>query len=240
MAQPDFCTTRWTLVCGAQGNAPDAREALNELCAAYYKPISDYIGHRARDVGEPADLTQEFFSKLLAGTLRIGASRERGRFRAYMLGAVKHYLADCRDRLGTAKRGAGYVHTAIESGDTDGEVLEVPSCDGALSDRWFDRHWGLAVLSTALTQLEAEHERVGKVELFQRLKPFLTGESSAPRQAAVAEELGMTEGALKAAIHRLRQRFRSLVIGQIQQTVATAEDLREELRYLIEVVSQPG
>lgn len=228
-----FATTRWTQVLAAQGANTEAGAALGELCAAYYAPVHAYIVRTSHDLGDARDLTQEFFARVLAGSMLGGADRERGRFRAYLLGAVKHYLADTRDRLGAAKRGAQHEHVPLTAGTDTSPGLEIP--DAPPPDAWFDRQWGLAVLALALASLAAEHAQQGKAEHFQLLKPWLTGDGGT--QSAVAAQLGMSEGAVKVAIHRLRKRFRDLVKAEIAQTVATDDEAREELRYLIEVVS---
>jgi DNA-directed RNA polymerase specialized sigma24 family protein len=231
-----FHTTRWTLVREAHGASPEARAALSELCAAYYTPIHGYIAHTARDLGDPRDLAQDFFARLLAGSVLGGAARERGRFRAYLLGAVKHFLADTRDRLSAAKRGGLAEHVALGPGTDTSPGLDIAAPGQPAPDTWFDRQWGIAILDQALTTLAVEHEQQGKAAHFAVLKPWLTG-SADTTQAEAAVLIEMTEGAFKVAIHRLRHRFRELVKAHIAQTVSTEEELRDELRYLIEVVS---
>jgi DNA-directed RNA polymerase specialized sigma24 family protein len=232
-----FLTTRWTQVLAAQGASTHAGAALTDLCAAYYAPVQSYIARTAHDLGDARDLTQEFFARLLAGRVITGADREKGRFRGYLLGAVKHHLADTRERLRAAKRGAQHDHVPLVAGtDTSpGHEYFVP--EPQTPDAFFDRQWGLAVLDLALTALAAEHERQGKAEQFQLLKPWLTGDAAGGCQADVAARLGLTEGALKVAIHRLRKRFRDSVKAEIAHTVSNEQEARDELRYLIEVVS---
>ena len=231
-----FLTTRWTQVLAAQGTSTQAGTALADLCAAYYAPVQRYIACTAQDLGDARDLTQEFFAHLLAGRMIVGAEREKGRFRSYLLGAVKHYLADTRDRLRAVKRGAQHNHVPLVLGtDTSpGHEYSVP--ESQAPDALFDRQWGLAVLDHALTILAAEHDQRGKIGQFQLLKPWLTGDVDAS-QAELAAHLNLGEGAVKVAIHRLRKRFRDLVKEEIAQTVSTEQEAREELRYLIEVVS---
>ena len=232
-----FATTRWTQVLAARTDSPVARAALSDLCAAYYAPVHAYIAHTARDLGDPRDLTHEFFARVLAGAMLCGAKRESGRFRAYLLGAVKHFLADTRERLLAQKRGAQHEHTQIGVGTDTSPGLDLPAPEGSTPDVWFDRQWGVAVLSQALDVLTSEHERKGKAAHFTALKPWLTSDAPMLSQASAASQLGMTQGALKVAIHRLRLRFRELVKERIGQTVSSEAEVRDELRYLIEVAS---
>jgi DNA-directed RNA polymerase specialized sigma24 family protein len=232
-----FATTRWTQVIAAQGASTQAGIALADLCAAYYAPVHAYIARTSHDFGDPRDLTQEFFARVLAGAMLGGADRNRGRFRAYLLGAVKHFLADARDRLGATKRGAQFEHVPLVASTDTSPGVEIPAASGQISDAWFDRQWGLAVLDLTLAALAAEHDRQEKAEQFQLLKPWLTGDASGVDQTKAAARLGLSEGAMKVAIHRLRKRFRDLVKAEIAQTVSTEQEAREELRYLIEVVS---
>ncbi len=232
-----FATTRWTQVLAAQGASTHASTALADLCAAYYAPVQSYIARTAHDLGDPRDLTQEFFARLLAGGGLAGAAREKGRFRGYLLGAVKHFLADTRERLGAARRGAQHEHVPLGAGTDTSPGLDISAPDAPPPDAWFDREWGLAVLARALAALATEHEQQGKAAHFQILKPWLTGDAGSETQASAAARIGMSEGAVKVAIHRLRKRFRDLVKAEIAQTVFTEAEARDELDYLIEVVS---
>ena len=221
----------------AQGASTHAGTALADLCAAYYAPVHAYIARTSHDLGDTRDLTQEFFARLLAGRFIAGAEREKGRFRGYLLGAVKHHLADTRDRLRAARRGAQHEHVPLVSGTDTSPGHECAAPEPQTPDAFFDRQWGLAVLDLALAALAAEHERQGKAGQFQALKPWLTGDGADVSQGEAAARLGLSEGAVKVAIHRLRKRFRELVKAEIAQTVSTEQEAREELRYLIEVVS---
>jgi RNA polymerase sigma factor (sigma-70 family) len=232
-----FLTTRWTQVLAAQRASTHGGTALADLCAAYYAPVQSYIARTAQDLGDARDLTQEFFARLLAGRMITGAEREKGRFRGYLLGAVKHHLADTRDRQRAAKRGAQHEHVRLDSGTDTSPGHDCATPESPTPDAFFDRQWGLAVLDLALAALAAEHERQGKAEHFQVLKPWLTGDAAGVSQAQAAARLGLNEGSVKVAIHRLRKRFRDLVRAEIAQTVSTEGEAREELRYLIEIVS---
>ena len=232
-----FLTTRWTQVLAAQGSSMHAGTALAELCAAYYAPVQSSIARTAHDLGDARDLTQEFFARLLAGGVIAGAEREKGRFRGYLLGAVKHHLADTRDRLRAAKRGAQHEHVPLVSGTDTSPGNERSAPEAQAPDSFFDRQWGVAVLDRALAALAAEHDQQGSADQFQVLKRWLTGDAADVSQAEAAARLGLNDGAVKVAIHRLRRRFRDLVNAEIAQTVSTEKEVREELRYLIEVVS---
>ena len=221
----------------AQGANTHAGTALADLCAAYYKPVHAYIARTAHDLGDARDLTQDFFARLLGGRVISGAEREKGRFRGYLLGAVKHHLADTRDRLHALKRGAQHEHVPLDLATDTSPGHECSVSESQPPDVFFDRQWGLAVLELALATLAAEHEQQEKAEQFQMLKRWLTGDAAGESQAEAAAQLGVSEGAVKVAIHRLRKRFRDLVKAEIAQTVSTEEQAREELLYLIKVVS---
>ena len=180
-------------------------------------PVHVYIVGAAHDLGDPRDLTQEFFARLLRGSMIHGADRTKGRFRSYLLGAVKHFLADMHDRRRAAKRGAQYEHITLAPDTDTSPGIDIP--DRRLSDAWFDREWGLAVLALALETLAKEHTATDKNTHFHVLKPWLTGDAN---QADAAAQLGISEGAVKVAIHRLRKRFRECVKTEIAQTVAEA------------------
>jgi RNA polymerase sigma-70 factor (ECF subfamily) len=229
-----FAATRWTLVLAARGDSPAAQAALGELCAAYYQPVFRFLQREGRTEDAARELTQEFFARLLARDGFATADPARGRFRSFVLGALRHYLSDQRDRDNAAKRGCGAVHEPLpEPTDTSpGRELAAAAPD----DTWFDRQWALAIMDTALRALAAEHAAAGKADQFERLKPWLMGAAAA--QADVAVQLNWSEGALKVAVHRLRKRFRELVRAEVAQTVPAFADVDAELRYLIEVLAR--
>src|SRR5204863_1186061 len=167
-----FLTTRWTQVLTAQGASTQAGTALADLCAAYYAPVHGYIARTAHDLGDARDLTQEFFARLLVGGVIAGAEREKGRFRSYLLGAVKHYLADARDRLHAAKRGAQHEHVPLSPATDTSPGIDVSDPESRTPEAAFDRQWGLAVLDLALRSLAAEHAQEGKSDQFEQLKPW--------------------------------------------------------------------
>lgn len=235
-----FAPTRWTLVLRARGDTPEARAALGELCEAYWNPVFRFLRREGRDDDTARELTQEFFARVLAGSGFDAADPQRGLFRSYLLGAVKHFLADLRERDQRLKRGGGEAPASLDS-PTSGETsttLQVPDPAAEISDLAFDREWALAVMDRALNQLERDLANDGKQAHFDLLKPWLVGAQAGEAQADVAARLGMSEGALKVAIHRMRKRFGEIVKNEIAQTVNTPEAAQEELRYLIEVLSR--
>lgn len=227
--------TRWTLVVRARGGSPEARAALSDLCAAYYGVVETFIRRETSDPEAARDLTQEFFARVLSGSGLGGADPLRGRFRSYLFGAVKHFLAGERARRLAARRGGGAEHVPLVQDATETQAaMEIadpgaPSPEGA-----FDRQWAAAVLARALDRLGTEMVAEGRGRLFEVLKPCLQGAAEPPAQAGLAAALGLSEGAVKVAIHRLRQRFRAAVRSEIAETLADpAVGVEEEMRHLV-------
>ena len=227
----DFRTTRWTQVLAARGESAEARSALSDLCAAYYQPVFRFLQREGRADDAARELTHEFFARVIGHQSLAGADPQRGRFRSYLLGAVKHFVGDLRDRGRTAKRGGGVEHESLHAGTDTSPGVDVP--DTTNPDAGFDREWAMTVLDRALKALALEQSSAGKTRDFETLKPWLTGESAAQSQAEAAHELGLTEGAVKVAIHRLRRRFRELVKAEIAQTVGDPAMVQEELQSLL-------
>ncbi len=236
-----FIPTRWTLVLRARGETAGAQAALGELCQAYYAPVLAFIRQAARDEDTARDLTQEFFARLLARHGLDTVEPGRGRFRSFLLGAVKHFLADQRDHAQAAKRGGGRTLVSLEAGTGTNTTteLQIPDPAGPAPDTLFDRQWALTLVEHALNVLAGEFVAAGKPEQFETLKPWLLGEVNCLSQADAANRLSMSEGAVKVAIHRLRKRFRELVKTEIAQTVGNPAQVQDELRYLVQVLAQP-
>jgi len=229
-----FVTTQWTQVLATRGDSPEARQALSDLCAAYYTPVFVLI-RRATPTEEVArDLTQEFFARLLARAGLGQVDPERGRFRFFLLGAVKHFLADVHDEQGRLKRGGGRVHISLDAGTDSSPGLEVADASLPSPELEFDREWAVTLLARALERLG--REQVGKQ--FAALKPWLTGDKQDVSLIDVAASLGTSKGALRVALHRLRKRFRELVKEEIAGTVGESAHVREEMGYLLEVLSR--
>jgi RNA polymerase sigma factor (sigma-70 family) len=228
-----FVTTQWTRVLEARGESPEARAALSDLCEAYYAPVFAFVRCSTRDEESARDLTQEFFARILSGQSISGVDRSRGRFRSFLLGAVKHFLSDMREYGGRKKRGGGQVHEPIDSGTYTSLELQLADLTVLSPDREFDRKWALTLLDRALAALASEHQAAGKIEQFEILKPWLTGDTENLSQSDAARQIGSNEGAVKVAIHRLRRRFREVLKIEISQTVHDRAEVGDELRNLL-------
>ena len=226
----DFPTTRWTLVAAAgDPQRKEARSALVSLCEAYWYPLYAYVRRRGYPADQAQDLTQEFFVRVLDGRYLDRADPDKGRFRAFILTSVKFFLADEADRNRAQKRGGGnLLSLEILSGE---ERYQRDPGHNETPDRIFERHWALSVLDGVIDRLRAEFVQHGRRDHFDRLKGFLLDQADTP-YAALAREMGTSEGALKVAIHRLRRRYRELFRQEIAATVADPADVESELRFL--------
>jgi RNA polymerase sigma factor (sigma-70 family) len=229
-----FAATRWTLVlAAARGNVtPRAAEAMAELCRVYWYPLYAYVRRRGHDNHEAEDLTQEFFLRLLAKNYLADADREKGKFRAFLLASLKHFLANEWDRSQAQKRGGGQTVLPISTVDAESRYRLEPWHD-LTPERLFERQWALTVLDQVLSRLRTEFTAEGKQAVFDKLKRFLTGGRESGGYAQVAADLQTTEGAVKTAVHRLRRRYRQLLRDEIAQTVAGPEEVDGEIEYLL-------
>jgi RNA polymerase sigma factor (sigma-70 family) len=233
-----FVTTQWTQVLATRGDSPEARQALSDLCAAYYTPVFVLMRRAAPSEEAARDLTQEFFSRLLSRAGLGQVDRERGRFRFFLLGAVKHFLADVHDEQTRLKRGGGRLPISLDAGTDSSPGMEIADASLPSPDLEFDREWAVTLLDRALDRLGREQAEAGKEEQFPALKPWLTGDKQEVLLADLASRLGMSDGALRVTLHRLRKRFRELVREEIAGTVGDSTHVREEMGYLLEVLSR--
>jgi RNA polymerase sigma-70 factor (ECF subfamily) len=232
-----FTTTNWSVVrrAGGRGSA-QAAEALEKLCRTYWLPLYGYIRRQGYGPHDAQDLTQGFFARLLGTDSFAGVSREKGKFRTFLLAALNHFLSDERDRARAEKRGGGQPVVSIDETEAEQRYLQAPSQNLA-PERAFDKHWALTVLEEALARLRQEHQMPGKAEIFAHLGAFLSKEGSKADYDAVAPKLGMSANAVAVGVHRLRQRYRECIRLELAQTVARPEDLDEEMNYLFSVLS---
>lgn len=237
-----FSPTRWTLVQQSSGTDESAREALAELCQEYYAPVVAFLRRDGRPEDDARDLAHGFFARVLEDGGFGDADRSRGSFRSYLLGALKHHLQHERRKLGATKRGGGIEHVPLGAPGGGGPGPEVagPGSPGVESERAFDRQWAVTLLERAMSALETEFARMGKSAHFEHLRRWLTSQGAAGDQAEAAARLGMSVNALRVAIHRIRQRFATLVREEIAHTVAGGEaEVTEELRHLLAVIGTP-
>lgn len=235
----DFAATRWTRVIQARGDSDAARLALSELCEAYYAPVFAFLRRERGDEDSARELTQEFFRRLLAGSGIEGADPARGKFRSFLLGAVKHFLADEHDRTTREKRGRGVQPESLDHAESDSSAGLSVADDRALPpDIVFDRQWALTVLDRSFTSLESELAAEGKSRLIDVLRPWLIGAADHGDQRAAASELGMSPTAMRVAIHRLRQRFREAVRTELRQTLAPGASIEDELQALFAALAR--
>ncbi len=234
---PDFrmAETRWTQVIRSQGKSSEARMALKELTEAYYQPVYQFIRERSPNEEAAKDSTQTFFARVLDRYGFDGADPERGRFRSFLLGAVKHFLSEQRAHEKRQKRGGEVTHQSLESSPAPNAStapgLQVADSSTPSPDAAFDRLWAYTLLERALGRLEAECQVEGKAKLFTVLQPWLAG-GDPQSQAEAAMELGLSENATRMAIHRLRQRYRSGLRKELSHTMAPGFSVDEEMRHL--------
>jgi RNA polymerase sigma-70 factor (ECF subfamily) len=233
----EFAATRWSLVLSAHAGEPEAAErALEELCRTYWYPLYAFVRRQGRDADEADDLTQSFFARLIEKRWLAAATPEKGRFRTFLLTALSHFLANEWVREHRLKRGGGHRFVALDAATAEERYLLEPA-ETATPEVLFERRWALTVLENAFAALEAESRATGRHELFHALRPHLSGDPDAATFAATAPGLGLSEGALKVAAHRLRRRYGELVRAEIGRTVdddPATVDL--ELRHLREVL----
>jgi RNA polymerase sigma-70 factor (ECF subfamily) len=230
-----FTTTHWSVVLEAQRESPAAQRALEILCRTYWRPLYGFARRQGLTREEAQDVVQEFFAGLLEHRNLDAVRREKGRLRSYLLVSVKRFIASEQQRAAGVKRYESGPHIPLD------ELLESEAADLELAetlsaDQLYERRWALATLEQVLTRLESEYRATNNAVLFDRLKEFLVGEESRPRQAEIGAELNMTENAVKQAFHRFRQRYRVLLREEIAHTVAQPGDVEDELRHLVSVL----
>jgi RNA polymerase sigma-70 factor (ECF subfamily) len=230
-----FTTTRWSVVLEAQTESPTAQQALEKLCRIYWPPIYSFVQGKGFDSEEAKDLTQEFFADLLEHRNLVAVRKEKGRFRSYLLGALKYFLADEHRRAMAIKRGRGQRFIPLEELNGD-ERIGIEPTDSLTAEQIYERRWASTLLERVLGLLKNEYVSAGNSALFDCLKQLLPDEPGSPSQSDIAGQLGMTSNAVRQAFHRFRQRYQLLLREEIAHTVATSGDVEDELRHLIAVV----
>lgn len=234
---PVFGTTLWTVVLAAgDPEHPGAAAALDRLCGVYWYPLYAYVRRKGRTPEEAEDLTQEFFSKMLRRGFPSGVQREGGKFRSYLLRALDHFLVNEWKRATAAKRGGGAGTFSLDGLEAEARYQLEP-VEGETPESLYDRRWAATVLERVRGRLRAEFEKQGKAELFAALEPCLAGSEEKLPYAELMARVELKASALKMAVHRMRKRFGELLREEIAQTVATPEEVDEEIRHLIAAAS---
>jgi RNA polymerase sigma-70 factor (ECF subfamily) len=229
----EFVTTHWSLVGVAQSDEASrtrARTALEELCRAYWYPLYAFVRNRGYAAFDAQDLTQSFLLQFIETGGFASADRERGRFRTYLLGALKHFLANEWHRARAQKRGGAVTFLEWDALDPEARYALVPA-ESTNPDAGFDREWAQELTARAMEALRREAEATGKAGLWEALKGSLAGDE--PARSETAARLGMTEGAVKVAVHRLRQRYREILRAEIAKTLDDPSDIEDEMRHLL-------
>ncbi|MGD0259404.1 MAG: sigma-70 family RNA polymerase sigma factor [Verrucomicrobiota bacterium] len=235
--RPAFVTTHWSVVLTAgRSDTTRARAALEQLCRNYWHPLYAYVRRAGHSREEAQDLTQEFFARLLAQNTVARADPARGRFRSFLLVSLKHFLANEWEKAHARKRGGGAPLIPLDFDTAETRWVQ-PVAPGDTPDRAFDRQWALALLEVVLGRVRKEYADSGRDELFVGLKDTLTGGRSEIPYRELAARLGLSEGAVKVAAHRLRQQYRERLREEIASTVAGPEEVEEELKLLFAALS---
>lgn len=232
-----FTTTHWSVVLTAgQSGSPAAFQALERLCQTYWYPLYTYVRRQGYSLEDAQDLTQAFFERVLEKKYFAQVARNRGRFRAFLLAALKHFLSDQRDRERAAKRGGGKLPLSLDVQEGEERYLLEPA-DPLTPEKLYERRWALTVLEQARARLRDEFAAAGKSDLYEALTSLETGENHSLTYADLGQRLGLSESAIKSAALRLRRRHGELVRQEIAQTVASVSEIDEEIRYLLAVLA---
>ena len=217
-------------------SSPGGDEALEELCQRYWPPLYAYARRNGYSVEQAQDLTQAFFARFLEKRAVRAADPARGKFRSFLLTSFKHFVANERDRERAQKRGGGQIPVSLEFEREEARYTAEPR-EMLTPEALFERQWALGVIDRARTMLAAESARAGKGAAFERLKGYLVGEKEPGGYAEIARSLGVSEGAIKVTVHRLRRRFREFLRAEIAATVSQDSEVDAELKYLMAVLS---
>ena len=233
-----FATTLWNVVvtAGLEAGTSDSHAALEKLCRAYWRPLYVFVRSRGYSPHDAEDLTQEFFARILESNCLNRAKADRGRFRSFLLGALKNFLADEFDRSRAVKRGGGRPLFSIDDADL-ATLIPSDSSTEASPEKAYEKRWAITLLEQAMERLRKEYSGAGKRELFEELKKFLTGDSKARDYSEAAVALSLTANHVAVNVHRLRGRYRELVRFEVANTVSAEKEVDEEMRHLLNVLS---
>jgi RNA polymerase sigma-70 factor (ECF subfamily) len=232
-----FATTHWSVVLAAgQSSAPGAQDALEKLCRTYWYPLYVYVRRQGNSPEDAQDLTQDFFARLLEKKYLQLADPDRGKFRAFLLKSLKHFLVNEWEKGRTQKRGGGQCVIPLDAEIAESRYAAEPA-QALTLDEVYEKRWAATLIEATLAQLEESYAATGRLPVFEALKPFIWGEPAPLAYSGAAQQLKLTEGAIKVAVHRLRGRYRALLRAEIAKTVATPGEVDEELQHLVEVLT---
>ena len=227
-----FVTTHWSVVISAQdARSPQSDAALETLCRTYWYPLYAFVRRQGRSPYDAQDLTQEFFARLLGKDYLKSAAQEKGRFRTFLLVALKRFLANEWDRQHAQKRGGFVPVVSIDQELAESRFAAEPAHQ-LQPDVLFDRQWAMTLLERTMTRLQDEYLSTGRAKLFEMLRGCLAKDESALPYAEIAARLNLTEAAVKMAVQRLRARYREILRAEIADTVVSPEEVEEEIRHL--------
>ena len=233
-----FPVTRWTVVLAASGTpSPESAAALERLCSSYWYPLYAFVRRTGHSPPDAEDLTQEFFARLLEHNWIAHADRDKGRFRSFLLMAMKRFLAKEWDKAKTLKRGGQVRMVPLQFETAETRYTREPA-DTRTPEQVYEKQWALTLLESVLKALREDYARDGKGALFHALEPCLIGSRDTQPYAALGAQLGMTEGAARVAVCRLRERYRECLRAEIAHTVASPAEVDEELRHLFRVMAR--
>ncbi len=236
---PSFATTHWSVVlASAQGDSPQAAAALEQLCCTYWYPLYAFVRRQGHSAPDAEDLLQAFFAHFLEKHYLDDVDRSRGRFRSFLLAALRHFLADEWDKATAAKRGGRVQFFSLDSQAAESRYFEEPASD-VTPETLYEQRWACVLLERVMQRLEQDSAEAGKSHFFEALKPFLVGESRSVTYAELATRLGVSEAALKMRVQRLRYRYQRLLREEIAHTVASPEEVEDEIHYLFRVLGGP-
>jgi DNA-directed RNA polymerase specialized sigma24 family protein len=233
-----FATTHWSVVAqSALTDVPEAANALTQLCGMYWPPIYSFIRRRGYAPSDAQDLTQSFFAFFLQTKAYAHTDRLHGKFRSFLLASVKNFLADNWDRSRAIKRGGGCEFVSLDQ-ETAEALYDAVTASDSTAERLFELRWAKSLTASALNSLREEFRAEGKIELFERLKNFLTGGSVLPSYDEASTRTGLPRATVKTHVHRLRQRYREIVRREIARTVSSPHEVDEELHYLCNILTE--
>lgn len=231
-----FATTRWTLVLRARDeNLDGSSEAMERLCRAYWFPLYAFLRRQGCPPDDAQDHVQSFFSRLIARGTLSAADPDRGRFRSFLMTAVKNEMLQAREKARAEKRGGGAV-LSLDGLDPEARYAADPSDDDP-PERACDRRWAEALIEQTLARLREEHAVAGEADRFEALKGFLQSDRDLSAVPRLATRFGMSEAGIKSAIHRLRRRYALIFRQEVERTVASPTEADEEMRYLLSVLA---